>query len=474
MNAPPASWSQPASRDPARCVTAGLAIAAFVAVWVLIHHGFYRHSQIVDTPIYQRYGDAIAKGQVPYRDFALEYPPGALPAFVIPSLLAPGTNGATTGDGFEAEMVVCGALASRSCSRSCSRLEAGPVRTFGALAFAALAPLLIGSVVLSRFDLWPAALDGRRAGGARLGPRPPRRAARSGWRSPRRSTRGARPVSPSGSGGGRAGARRSCASVSSAACCSRSSSRSWCSSPHGVWHSVTAQTSRPLQIETLGAGVLLVAARGRRARGTMRSSHGSQNLAGGGPDALAVCRRSLQAAALIAVWVWFARGPADPRAARARVAAAVCAFVAFGKVLSPQFLIWLVPLVPLVRGRRGLAAGGLLAAALVLTQLWFPFRYWELVLRLRDVPVVDGAARDLLLVALFAVLVPCRRRRPATRSASIAVARPSASQSTTTPSSRTPPSAGGTVWACPCACGGSPGRPRRRSPSRAGRSSRRR
>ena len=40
------------------------------------------HDQIVDTPVYQRYGDAIDDGQVPYRDFALEYPPGALPVFV--------------------------------------------------------------------------------------------------------------------------------------------------------------------------------------------------------------------------------------------------------------------------------------------------------------------------------------------------------------------------------------------------------
>ena len=53
-------------------------------------------------------------------------------------------------------------------------------------------------------------------------------------------------------------------------------------------------------------------------------------------------------------------------------AAAVVAFVALGKVLSPQFLIWLAPLVPLVAGRRGLRASVLLVVALVLTQLWFP------------------------------------------------------------------------------------------------------
>ena len=78
----------------------------------MLHHGFYRHSQIVDTPIYQRYGDAIANGQVPYRDFQLEYPPAALPVFALPSLLR-SDDGDLNGyrDGFEAEMLVCGALA---------------------------------------------------------------------------------------------------------------------------------------------------------------------------------------------------------------------------------------------------------------------------------------------------------------------------------------------------------------------------
>ena len=51
----------------------------------------------------------------------------------------------------------------------------------------------------------------------------------------------------------------------------------------------------------------------------------------------------------------------DPERLIRYSAAAVVAFVAFDKVLSPQFIIWLIPLVPLVGGRRGLVASALLA-----------------------------------------------------------------------------------------------------------------
>ena len=83
-------------------------------------------------------------------------------------------------------------------------------------------------------------------------------------------------------------------------------------------------------------------------------------------------------------------------------------------MLSPQFLIWLLPLVPLVRGRRGLAASGVLALALLLTQLWFPYRYWDLALRQDATASWLVFIRDLVLVALVAVLAIPRRERART------------------------------------------------------------
>jgi Glycosyltransferase family 87 len=411
------SWSLPGSPRTAAVAAVG-AVAVFVVAWTVLHLGFYTHRQIIDTPIYQRYGDAMANGQVPYRDFQLEYPPAALPVFVIPSLVR-SPDGDLSGyrRGFEAEMLVSGALVLLLMLSILLRLDAGPTRIGAALGFAALAPLVLGSVELSRFDLWPAALTtgalaafvaGRQRLGsgvlalavaAKLFPAvlAPLAAVWIWRRSGRRELLVAAGVF--------------------AAVLAVCFVPFLVLAPHGVWHSVTTQTSRPLQIETLGAGVLLVAHTVGGLGITMESGHGSQNLVGSGPDALAVVQTVLQAAALVLTWVWFARGKATGERLVRASAAAVCAFVAFGKVLSPQFLIWLVPLVPLVRGRRGIAASALLAVALLLTQLWFPFRYWDLVLEFRTFPSWLVLLRDVALVALFAVLsVPTGVARATSRS----------------------------------------------------------
>src|SRR5213079_2152856 len=135
----------------------------------------------------------------------------------------------------------------------------------------------------------------------------------------------------------------------------------------------------------LGAAALIVAYHVGGLHLTLRSSFGSQNLVGAIPHDTGRVLTVLQ----------------------------ICAIVALGKVLSPQFLLWLVPLVPLVRGRRGLAASTLLAATLVLTQLWFPSRYWWLVYGFHTRETILVASRDAILLVLLAVLLwPSRALEP--------------------------------------------------------------
>jgi len=386
----------------------------FAAAWAVLHYGFYADNRIVDTPVYQRYGDAMVDGQVPYDDFSVEYPPAALPVFALPSVIV--SRGASLDDydrAFGFLMAICGAAAIALVAYALVCDRAGPARVAVACAFVALAPLALGSVVLTRFDLWPAALVAGAlalllAGRDRLslGVLGFAIAAKvyplvllplfAAWVWRRRGRREALIAL------GVAGGVLVLFVVPFLAL-----------SPHGVWESSLRQTTRPLQLETLGSGALLVLHHVAGIGLTMESSHGSQNLAGSAPDALAIVQSLVEVVVLLGIWRWFARGPAERDRLFRACAAAVCAFVVFGKVLSPQFLIWLVPLVVLVRGRRGLIACSVLAVCLVLTQLWFPYRYWRLALHF------DAAAswlvlfRDLGLVGLLAVLLWPRPRETA-------------------------------------------------------------
>jgi hypothetical protein len=385
-----------------RLVSAAVAFAVFLAAWALLHYGFYARDQIIDTPIYERYGEAMTDGQMPYRDFPVEYPPAALPVFVLPAL---GDGGSETYKRrFEGLMATLGL--------ACVVLVAATTASFWAPLVVAAAPLLLGSVMLSRFDLWPAALTaaalallaaGRfRFGAGTLGLATAAKlypaviapiALAHVWRS-----RGRREA-------------LLCAGAFLAVIAAIVLPFAVIA-PGGVWDAFWRQAGRPLQIESLGAGVLLAAHHLFGFELSMESSHGSQNLDGAAASTLAVASTLLQLGTLAVIWAWHARGPATRDRLFAASAAAVCAFVAFGKVLSPQFLIWLIPLVPLIRGRRGLSASALLAAALVLTQLWFPFRYWELALEFDTAASWLVLARDLVLVALIFLLVARVRREP--------------------------------------------------------------
>lgn len=373
-----------------------VAICALLGSWALVHHTTPQSKLIVDTPVYERYGVAIVSHhEVPYRDFRLEYPPGALPMFML-SAADPNHYDRW----FDREMALCACLAI---------LGVGLItRRPAALAVTAAAPLLLGPVVLSRFDYWPAALTvlalaallrDRLTGaavllgvaiGAKLWPAVLLPFAVV-WVARQRDRRRAVVFA------GLTAAVVAAIFLPFAAL-----------APGGVWHSVRVQFTRPLQLESLGSAILIAV---HHVFGTplgVANGSGSQNPVSGAAGPIGVATTLLLALALLALFAAFVRGEASRQRFLTACAGAATALLAFGKVFSPQFLVWLAPLVPLV---PGVAASALLVVALLLTQSYFPRDYWGFADGLYERESLEVLVRDLVVVALFALLLSRVARR---------------------------------------------------------------
>jgi hypothetical protein len=399
MNARP-SWEAAA----AVALFVGTAVAATVA-WELLGHA------VTDIPLYRTYGERIADGLVPYRDFPFEYPPGALPALVLPALLTESLTAYRVV--FVTEMAIVGAIGVLLVAVALRRLGRGDAERWLALAAVALLPVFLGGVILTRFDLVPATLvaaalvlvvSGReRAAALAVGAGIAVKLypallvpllGVSAWRKGRRELAIVLALAS-------APALLVCLPFLIVA-------------PDGVADSIGGQLGRPLQIESLGAGVLLALHHAAGLSLDWASGSGSQNLRGTTADSIAVLQGILQVVAVALVWVGFARGRPTPERVIRYAAASVVAFVALSKVLSPQFLVWLLLLVPLVGGPRSRAALSLLALACALTAVWFPARYWELVREFDPLSSWLVLVRGATLLALLATLIlPAREPAPA-------------------------------------------------------------
>jgi Glycosyltransferase family 87 len=381
--------------------------AAVVVASALFGFSFYaliswiEHGQLSDVPVYIHYVALMRHGAVPYRDFKFEYPPAALPAMLLPSYMS--WSYATS---FAVLMGVCGGACIAVSASALAAVDATAERTWAALLAIGVSPLVLGSLFDTRFDLWPtllalgalAALVRQRplVSGALLG----LGFAAKLWPAV---------LLPLGvvhlwRRRGETGALAFVAAflLVSAACFLPFAVLG----PDGLRAMFADQLDRPLQVESLGAAVLMAAQHlGMRPLTTV-STHGAQALSGRGAGLAADLSTVLEVAAVVVIWIVFARRRhAEGEAVLIAAAAAVAALVAFDRVLSPQYLIWLVPFVFLVRGVRGIVAGGLLFLALGLTQTWFPGHYWSLALGHAAPWSWYLLARDLALVALAGVLL---------------------------------------------------------------------
>ena len=370
----------------------------FVAACAVPDGGLFRAARFRDVHLYQRYTDALLNGHVPYRDFFMEYPPGALAVFLPPAAATHAHYNAA----FKALMALCGAASLVLVAFLLARLGATVRRLWIAVLLVAASPVALGPISLNTYDAWPALLTvvalalllaGRDvlalavlglAFAAKVYPVVLLPVALVWtWR-----TRGRRT------------ALNGLAAFAGVALVI--ALPFLVLAPHGLMESFRAQAARGLQVESLGAQLLVAADHlGLYTVSVAHHTTGavSYDVRGSLPRALGAVFSALQLAAVAVVAWLYARGRDEAQRLVVSFTAAVAGFLAFTRFFSPQYLVWLVPLVPLV---DSIAAWALLGVALALDQIWF-FHY-------RSIAELGGRswfvlARDVLVVALFVLLL---------------------------------------------------------------------
>ena len=361
-----------------------IALAVLAAAFaVTFLPGPWGDESVTDLFLYRSYADLFLDGLLPYRDVTFEYPPLAAPLLALPAAVGSGDDGYRLG--FAALALALAATLVLLVGALARRTGGDPRR---AMLAAALAPLFTGAMLRTHFDLAPVVLtlgallllvaNRPRAGLAVLG---------AGV-----VTKGfpivVLPVAfvwlmahgrPREAGEGTAAlVVVVIAVVGMAAALSAS----------GAADAVTYHLDRPVQVESAPAMVLLGLDGVGAGTAELVHSHRSEGVEHPASAAVVALFTGLLIAAVALMTAGAARRPAagvgsqsDARVLVLASLGAVAAFAAFGKVLSPQFLIWIVPLAALAFAWGMPVLGTAAALAVALTLVEFPAHYGDVVQR---------------------------------------------------------------------------------------------
>jgi hypothetical protein len=350
-----------------------------------------------DLSLYRQAGESILRGEVPYRDFFIEYPPGSLPAFVPPALFS--ASQASFIDLFSLEMALTLGVTLLLTALGARRLVGTwilPAATF------ALAALLLYPVAVTRYDAVVALTLGLAVFFATVEGR-------------------YLPLAYASLGLGTAVKFVPLLAVLPLALTRRGVARG-CGvfiavvalffvpfallGGRGLLQSFAYQAERGLQVESLAASVLMFL----HSAESIVFEHGAFEVRGEGAG-LATSLTPILTLLLLAVtvfamwWEFRRRGGLGVGAFPRHAAALILAFMLGSRVLSPQYLIWLLPLVPLSAGGLvGAIICVLFLAACLTTTLVFPIHYADL-LSFRYPGPELLVARNLLLVILWITML---------------------------------------------------------------------
>ncbi len=339
---------------------------------------------------------AVRDRAVPYRDFPVEYPILSLPAFVLPYLVTsdPGRYRA----GFGIEMMLCDGALLWLMAVEVSRRE-GTDRVASRLAWTCLSVLGLGALMIARYDLYPTLLT---FGGALL------------WAGGRPLAGGVVlglgalvkifPAIVAGPAFVRAFPSRSAlrGAVGAIAAAAIGLALWGVLVGRGMIASFTYHTERSFEMGTVYAGVFGVLAKITGSELRFEYLHSSMEIASPWAARWARLALPLQAATLLFV-LWRARRAAAEEWPRFG-AAALLAFIVTGKVLSPQYLIWILPFLAVMEGPSGRRARAVFLACCLVTAFVFPWAQYGMT-KLHPLALGLLNVRNGLLVWLLGILL---------------------------------------------------------------------
>lgn len=401
----------------ARIRRSAIIVALTFGLWSLVRWVIYAFPQLGDTRVYQHAVRMIDAGFVPYRDFDIEYPPLATAAFwLIDRIPGPPT--------LVFSFAMCAALAASAIAAAeLSRLlKLSPGRTILAVGVTIALPVLLGTLLQTRYDLlltvclaWMTVAAVAR---------------RFGWMWTLLALATAIKLVPvllvpvlALWHWRHRGVRRTAIGIGAFSAGIIVTFLPFVIiAPAGIWQLFAYHLDRPLQMESFGSSFI------HALGGTFEQvqSYGSDNIDGQWPQIAATLSMVALVASIALIAVLFFRRMRDPgdgddgRAIIVAIAATLLACVVTGKVVSPQYLAWLIPMVLVIPGRSGAITAGLSTLALPLTQLVFPLLYQDLVQRAAPLPVALLLMRNLILLAALVVAIGLLTR------SSVAVRRPAA------------------------------------------------
>lgn len=376
--------------------------AMHILIFLLIFPSLYEqpHSS---TDLYFTYASRIVDGQVPYRDFAVEYPPVALVYFLLPRLLASAPEAYATV--FQLQTLVWNLLGLlllllTSMSLRISLLRSATVYTFALLS--------LGPIIAVRYDVFPAILV---------------LAAVYAFLSHR---------------------SRTCVVLLALATLTKMFAavllplvllqyyvrRDYTGIgamlitysvvvfvvavpllvvTHGqLIDALTYHADRGLHIESTYASLLIVASYQGLVSVGSEFSYGSWNLTGTVADVLAGLSAACMAVTVVALyWFILRRYGARSMSGGETVAWSIgllAVVITTSKLFSPEYLIWLYPLMPLLSGSGCLGIWASFITIGALTYYIYPLNYWDLV-RLSPMVGTVLLIRNLMLVVLCILVV---------------------------------------------------------------------